>query len=178
LHRLWDRRILQRLQRLPAWRAARCIAFYHAADGEVDPRMLAAKARQSGKMVVLPRLHHHTPFWMDFVPCGAGTALKRNRFGIAEPVGRVLQPIWRIDLVLMPLVGFDRHGGRLGMGSGYYDRRFAFKRHRSTLPPRLLGLAYGFQEIAQLPARPWDIPRSGVVTEQGWIRCHPRRGNP
>lgn len=178
LHRLWDRRILQRLQRLPAWRAARCIALYHAADGEVDPWMLAARARQSGKTVVLPRLHHHTPFWMDFVPCGAGTVLKRNRFGIAEPVGRVLRPIWRIDLVLMPLVGFDRHGGRLGMGSGYYDRRFAFKRHRPALPPRLLGLAYGFQEIAQLPARPWDIPLSDVVTEQGLIRCHPRRGNP
>lgn len=178
LHRLWDRRILQRLQRLPAWRAARCVAFYHAADGEVDSRPLMANAWQSGKTVVLPRLHRHTPFWMDFVPCGAGTVLKRNRFGIAEPVGRVLQPIRRIDLVLMPLVGFDRQGGRLGMGSGYYDRRFAFKRRRPALPPRLLGLAYGFQEIAQLPARPWDIPLSGVVTEQGWIRCHPRRGNP
>lgn len=178
LHRLWDRRILQRLQRLPVWRAARCIALYHAADGEVDPRMLATKARQSGKIVVLPRLHHHAPFRMDFVPCGAGTTLKRNRFGIAEPVGCVLKSVMQIDLVLMPLVGFDRHGGRLGMGSGYYDRRFAFKRHRPALPPRLLGLAYGFQEVTRLPARPWDIPLAGVITERGWIRCHPRRGNP
>jgi len=176
LHRQWDLRILQRLAHLPVWRAARCIALYEAADGEVDPRPLIDWARRWGKTIVLPRLHPRAAFWMDFVPCQAGTTMKRNRFGIAEPVGRVLRPVLRIDLVLLPLVGFDRHGGRLGMGGGYYDRRFAHRHRRPALPPRLLGLAYGFQEIGQLPRRPWDVPLSGVITERGWIRCHPCRG--
>ncbi|MDY6955730.1 MAG: 5-formyltetrahydrofolate cyclo-ligase [Pseudomonadota bacterium] len=169
--RQWSQRILKRLTSLPMWRAARCVALYQAADGEVDTSALIPMAIRQGKKVTLPRLHRHTPFWMDFIPYRPGIPLKRNRFGIAEPVGRVLHPAARIDLVLMPLVGFDRRGHRLGMGSGYYDRRFAFTRRRAGLPPRLCGLAYGFQAVPALDSAPWDIPLRSVITEQGWIRC-------
>jgi 5-formyltetrahydrofolate cyclo-ligase len=169
--RQWSRRILKRLTSLPMWRTARYVALYQAADGEVDTSALIPVAIRQGKKVTLPRLHPHAPFRMDFIPYRPGTAIKRNRFGIAEPVGRVLHPATRIDLVLMPLVGFDHRGHRLGMGSGYYDRRFAFTRRRAGLPPRLCGLAYSFQQVPTLDSAPWDIPLRSVITEQGWIRC-------
>ena len=171
LHRQWDRRILARLVRLPAWRAARTVALYLPSDGEVDPRGLILCAQRSGKTIVLPRLHRHRPFGMDFVIYRPGRALRHNRFGISEPcAGPVCTPLG-IDLVIMPLVGFDPHGNRLGMGSGYYDRRFAFTRRRSGLRPRLIGLAYGFQRVQVLDAQPWDVPLHGVVTERGWRRA-------
>lgn len=168
--REWSRRIVRHLAALPAWRAARTIALYHAADGEVDPGALLLLAARQGRTVLLPRLRRHPAFRMEFAPHPPGGPLGRNRFGIAEPLGRVRYPASRIDLVLMPLVGFDDRGNRLGMGSGYYDRRFAFALRRPGLPPRLVGLAYGFQAVPALEARPWDVPLRGIVTERGWIR--------
>jgi 5-formyltetrahydrofolate cyclo-ligase len=70
--------------------------------------------------------------------------------------------------VLAPLVAFDRSGNRLGMGGGYYDRSFAYLRHRvHWRRPRLIGYAYGFQEVQALERAHWDVPLSGVVTELG-----------
>ncbi len=72
-----------------------------------------------------------------------------------------------LDLILMPLVGFDLQGNRLGMGGGFYDRSLAFLRYRLYWKrPRLLGLAYDFQQVDILTADPWDIPMQAVVTDQ------------
>ncbi|HMM44266.1 MAG TPA: 5-formyltetrahydrofolate cyclo-ligase [Candidatus Macondimonas sp.] len=173
LHRQLDRRILARLGSLPVWRAARTVALYLPADGEVDPRALIMLADRLGKTIVLPRLHRQKPFRMDFVVYRPGRALQRNRFGIPEPCGPVVRAPVCIDLVILPLVGFDRRGNRLGMGSGYYDRRFAFVRRRAGLRPKLIGLAYEFQCVPALDAQPWDVPLHGVVTERGWRRARP-----
>lgn len=70
-------------------------------------------------------------------------------------------------------MGFDRDGNRLGMGGGYYDTTFEFLAGRSRWhKPRLLGLAYGFQEVDALPHEPWDVPLTAIVTEAGLIRPH------
>lgn len=169
-HRQWDRRIVRRLADLPAWRAARSVALYLPADGEVDPHALIILAHRLGKAIVLPRLDRKRPFRMDFAVYRPGRALQRNRFGIPEPCGRAVRAPVGIDLVILPLVGFDRRGNRLGMGSGYYDRRLAFTRRRTGLRPRLIGLAYDFQSVPTLDAQPWDVPLHGVVTERGWRR--------
>ena len=72
-----------------------------------------------------------------------------------------------LDLVLMPLVGFDARGNRLGMGAGFYDRQFAFLRHRRAWRrPLLLGVAFEAQRIARLAEAPHDVPLWGVVTER------------
>ena len=97
--------------------------------------------------------------------------LTPNRFGILEPTleGNRLIPARNLDLVLVPLVAFDRTGKRLGMGKGYYDQTFAFLKQENTRKmPHLIGLAYGFQEIADLPMDDWDIPLYGIATEQGF----------
>ena len=73
---------------------------------------------------------------------------------------------WRLDLVLVPLVGFDPQGNRLGMGGGFYDRTFAYRgRRKHTSRPCLIGLAHECQRVEHLPCAGWDIPLDGVITD-------------
>src|SRR5690606_40461575 len=65
----------------------------------------------------------------------------------------------------LPLVAFDARGNRLGMGGGFYDRTFARAPRARTLRPRLVGLAHHFQQVASLPAEPWDIPLDAIATD-------------
>jgi len=145
------------------------IAGYLACDGEMDPAPLLERALAIGKQVYLPVLTGHPPAHLAFAPYHPGMALKPNRFGIPEPetsTERWVSP-HLLDLVLTPLVAFDAAGARVGMGGGFYDRTFAFRRHPGHLPkPRLLGLAYELQKVAALTPQPWDVPLDGVATEQ------------
>ncbi|MFW5454503.1 5-formyltetrahydrofolate cyclo-ligase [Thioalkalivibrio sulfidiphilus] len=159
----------------PLFNRARRIAVYMPNRGEVDPGLVIAAARARHKQLYLPVLDPGHPHRLWFLPWEARTRLQANRFGIPEPVmtrGRRLSPR-HLDLVLTPLVGFDRDGNRLGMGGGYYDTTFEFLAGRSHWhKPRLLGLAYGFQEVDALPHEPWDVPLTAIVTEAGLIRPH------
>jgi len=70
--------------------------------------------------------------------------------------------------VFLPLVGFDRHGIRLGMGGGYYDRAFAFRRLRSVWhAPLLVGIGYALQEVERIVPAAHDVPLDLVITERG-----------
>jgi 5-formyltetrahydrofolate cyclo-ligase len=73
------------------------------------------------------------------------------------------------DLVLVPLLAFDRTGARLGYGQGHYDRTLAALRARR--PVSAIGLAFAAQEVACLPAEPHDIPLDGIVTETAYIEA-------
>lgn len=151
---------------------ARRIALYLPNDGEMSTELLMTQAWAMGKSVYLPVLSHLRQDHLLFAPYGAGDTLRNNRFGIPEPVVSLRQMIDlnSLDLVLMPLVAFDGQGNRLGMGGGFYDRSFAFLRHRRYwLKPHLVGMAYGFQRVDALAQQPWDVPMRGVVTEKGFM---------
>lgn len=110
-----------------------------------------------------------------FAPWRAGDALGNNRYGIPEPLltaDACLAPE-AMQAVIVPVVGFTRNGRRLGMGGGYYDTSFAFRKARPA-PPLLIGVAYACQEIEALDAQDWDVPLDAVVTEQAWIDCSTR----
>ncbi|MGA9423336.1 MAG: 5-formyltetrahydrofolate cyclo-ligase, partial [Rhodanobacteraceae bacterium] len=79
-----------------------------------------------------------------------------------------------LDVVLVPLVAFDRHGHRLGFGGGYYDRAFAFL-HGRDMPgsPLLIGIAYAMQELPRIEASAWDVRLDYVATENELIECRP-----
>lgn len=98
-------------------------------------------------------------------------AVTRNRYGIIEPhAKRLLNARW-LDVLMVPLVGFDSQGHRLGMGGGYYDATLAFMRHRKIWRhPYLIGLAFECQRIRQIPTESWDIRLNAVLTEKGFTR--------
>ena len=98
--------------------------------------------------------------------------LRTNRLGIAEPAGDVTVGARWLDIVFLPLTGFDRAGVRLGSGGGFYDRAFAFRRWRRFWhAPRLIGLGYAFQELPHLQSAAHDVLMDAVVTEEGMKRC-------
>jgi len=147
------------------------IALYLAVDGELDAAALIQRCWRSGKSVYLPVLSTDRHAHLDFVRYQAHSRLQPNRFGILEPVAapgdRV--PARALDLVMTPLVAFDADGNRLGMGGGYYDRTFAYLRHRvHWKKPRLIGFAYAFQQLPAVGREHWDVPLDGVVTENGY----------
>ncbi len=159
--------LTQLLSQHPLFTTSQHIAAYIANDGEVDATALIQLAYQLGKSCYLPVVNDGST--LTFVAYQPGDHLAPNRFKIPEPkleIAKIIAPAM-IDLVLVPLVGFDLQGNRLGMGAGYYDRTFAFlKTQRSLSKARLVGLAYDFQKIAALAAESWDVPLTAVATEQ------------
>lgn len=159
-------KLLIKLARNPLFRRAQKIAFYWPSDGEISPLPLMRHALRQNKRCYLPLVSSQT-FTMTFRRYRRGDRLRRNRFGIPEPVNTPALPAHALDVVLMPLVGFDRNGNRLGMGGGFYDRAFARLRHRR---PLRIGLAHSLQQVTQLESAPWDIPLHGICTEKTFLR--------
>lgn len=140
------------------------VAGYWAVDGEVP--LLALLAAPCDFVYCLPVLQPGKR--LRFAPWRSGDPLVQNRFGIPEPdlePGSLIDPEL-LDHVLLPLLGFDARGHRLGTGGGYYDRSFAF-RHGNARSPRLVGIGYACQEVDALPAADWDVPLDLIVTERG-----------
>jgi 5-formyltetrahydrofolate cyclo-ligase len=150
------------------FRTSRRVAAYFSADGEIDPAPILARARAMGKRCYLPVLSRLSWDRLWFAPAASGTQLRPNRFGILEPVvtARELVRAPELDLILLPLVGFDAAGNRLGMGGGFYDKSLAYLGTRTHWrKPHLVGLAYECQRVARLPAAAWDIPLTAIATE-------------
>ncbi len=144
---------------------ARRIAAFAAADGEPDLSALLLRLHQMGKTLALPVVAARGQ--MSFYRHQPGEQGATNRYGILEPALDAAAIDTRsIQVVLTPMVAFDRHGNRLGMGAGYYDRHFAPLPRR--LRPRLVGIAYDLQHADDLCAEPWDVALDAVVTESGW----------
>ena len=150
----------------PVYQQADSIAVYHAIERECSLQVLVNHAWTAGKQVFLPILHREL---LEFGRWTEQTCLQKNRYGIDEPTSSESMKADKLDLVLAPLVAFDQHGTRIGMGGGYYDRTFAFLAERArSAGSRLVGVAYEFQRTALPDPRPWDIPLDAVVTEMGW----------
>ncbi|WP_312937423.1 5-formyltetrahydrofolate cyclo-ligase [Stutzerimonas nitrititolerans] len=169
--RLAAQKLRRQLVHHPLFRRARHIAFYLPNDGEIDPRPLLRAAQKMGKATYLPLLKSWPRTRMVFQRIEPGERLRPNRFGIDEPrVSTARQrPVWALDLILMPLVGFDEHGGRLGMGGGFYDRSLAYRSMRKkSHKPTLLGLAHECQKVDRLTLASWDVTLHATVTEENW----------
>lgn len=162
---------LRQLMQYPKFIRSQHFGLYLANDGELDPAPIAQQLWKMNKFCYLPVLHPSRPRELWFVRYTPDTPLKPNRFDIGEPDpfrNQRLQAKF-LDMVLLPLVGFDRNGGRLGMGGGFYDKTFAFKKDKPEGKPYLIGLAHSIQEVPALGLADWDIPLSGVATEHELI---------
>ncbi|MCR8922179.1 5-formyltetrahydrofolate cyclo-ligase [Dasania sp. GY-MA-18] len=162
---LASQQLAELISHSPYYRTAQHIALYLANDGEIDPQYILENAVAAGKHCYLPVLCPNNS--LRFSRYRPGDKLTLNRYAIPEPSHPDYIPVAALDLVLMPLVGFDRSGGRLGMGGGFYDRTFAWlQQSSSTEHPKLLGLAHHCQEVATLELASWDIPLSAVATDK------------
>ena len=146
------------------------LALYSPLPDELDTAPLVQLALRHRCRIYLPRITDRRARRMQFIE--AGGAMRRNHLGILEPLRARSLPVRCLDLVFVPLVGFDATGMRLGMGAGYYDRAFAFLRQRTRwFHPRLIGLAYSLQQVAHIEGAPHDVRLHGVITEKGPIKC-------
>jgi 5-formyltetrahydrofolate cyclo-ligase len=147
------------------------VALYASLPDELDTGELISLARRRGWTLYLPRIdHRRRGRRMQFVRLESRR--RTNRLGIQEPQGSHTLSPRRLDIVFLPLVGFDAHGVRLGAGGGYYDRAFAFRRwRRAWHAPRLIGIAYSFQQVERITPAAHDVLLDAVVTEKGMLRC-------
>jgi len=169
--------VYQRIVTGRLFNRSRRLAFYFASDGELDPLAILLRARQMGKHCYLPVLSAHRPDKVSFAPFGVDDDLLPNRWGILEPdhlTRRLVKP-YSLDLVFVPLVGFDADCNRMGMGKGFYDRTFAYRQRLGFQRPRLVGLAYENQRVECLPVNDWDVPLDAIVTEAAIYQRHGSR---
>ena len=167
------RNLYRQLAQHPLYRRARHVALYLPANGEIDPRPLLREAQRRGKRTYLPVLNAWPREKMVFQRLRPGERLRKNRFRILEPRANAAQQrkTWALDLVMLPLVGFDECGGRLGMGGGFYDRSLAYLARRKTWrSPSLIGLAHECQKVDRLELAAWDVPLQATVTDRRWYR--------
>jgi len=136
------------------------VAGYWPIREELDCKPLLVKLVDSHQPVCLPVVQGpNLP--LDFRLWEEGAALYPSGFGTLAP--SELAPAVTPDVVVMPLLGFDSRGTRLGYGGGYYDRTLAGMKTR----PRLVGYAYSAQELPAIPRAPHDLPLDAIVTERG-----------
>jgi 5-formyltetrahydrofolate cyclo-ligase len=148
-----------------AYRQARCVGLYSPLLNEVHTEQVARQCLADGKRLAYPRVRGET---LQFVEVATLTTLEPGAFGILEPTGESLVSLAELELLVLPGVGFDLAGNRLGFGKGYYDRALA------AAPPTLqrVGFGYEFQVVEQLPVAGHDCRLELLVTEQRML-CFP-----
>lgn len=160
-----ERRALRQLLRSRLLAGARHVALYLSMASEFDTQSLRVALAKRGKRLYAPRVRRSGP--LQFVRLGAGR-LRRHAHGMPQPPPGPSRPLRRLDLLLMPLLGYDDAGRRLGQGGGYYDRTLA--RLGAARRPLRIGLAYAGQYIDTLPVEDHDQPLHAVLTERGLRR--------
>jgi 5-formyltetrahydrofolate cyclo-ligase len=160
-----ERLICSHLARAGWFRPGLAVGLYRSRDSEVDTAPLLALARARGCRVYVPRIIDFVHHRMLLVHDG-GERRVMNRYRIFEPRGGQYRPATAFPLILMPLVGFDGAGDRLGNGAGFYDRFVANRRDRRG-KPLLVGIAFESQRVDSLPAAAHDVPLDAVITERG-----------
>ena len=160
------RKLLYQCQKNAFFRNAKHIAIFLPNDGEIETTDTINFLLSQGYLVYLPKLAGEK---LKFVKMGK--FFRKNRFGIEEPIFSPLLGAHRMDVILMPLVGFDKHKNRLGMGGGFYDKTLSFhNKLKKFRVPKLFGLAFDSQEVDRLTSQPWDVKVDGIVTPSRFIK--------
>ena len=157
--------IVERFVALPEVAVARTVMAFWTFGSEVPMDPLMSRLVEAGVTVALPRIVGGDLEARSWRP---GEPLSRTHFGAREPEGgRIVEP-GEIDVVATPGVAFDRGGGRVGYGGGFYDRFLALT------PALRAAVAFGVQLVdGPLPGAAFDLPVHVIVTEDETIRCPP-----
>ena len=158
-------RLLEQFQAFHRSHSVTRIGAFIANDGEINPHLIIKYCWSTNIDVALPVLDPNKQGHLLFVDYSPNCPMHVNQYGIPEPVltDNNQVNLSSISHLLMPLVGFDPNGHRLGMGGGYYDRTLA---QQGTSGPQLVGVAHEEQMCESLPVEPWDIPLQYILTSQ------------
>jgi len=153
-------------------RPSAIVAGYLPIGDEIDPRPLLRRLHALGHAITLPRIvRSHAP--LSFRAWEEGDALEDGPFGTLQPAdaAATLVP----EVLILPMVAFDRRGFRLGYGGGYYDRTLAVLRSRRAVTA--IGIAYAAQEVPVVPRDRHDQKLDWVVTECEAIQIKTKKEN-
>ena len=157
--------LAERILVLDEYQQAQRVATYFAVNGEIGLKPVIDDALAQGKQVYLPNLDQHA---LRFSPYFHAQKMRINKFHLPEPdvdECEMLSPD-ELDLVLAPLVVFDANRNRIGMGGGFYDRSFAFRKNPEHKVPVLIGVAHELQKVDQIVPQEWDVRLDMIITDQ------------
>ena len=164
--------VLDSLESLPEFMTDAKVAGYWAVRGELPLNLAVASLTRREQQYFLPVLGQARQ--LRFAEYREGARLQGNRFGIPEPEvpTEALQTAGDMDVILLPLLAFDRKGHRLGTGGGWSDSSLAFLGNEPRpARPLLVGIGYGFQEVEAVSIEPWDVDLDYVATDAELIAC-------
>ncbi|WCJ58784.1 5-formyltetrahydrofolate cyclo-ligase [Fontisphaera persica] len=184
----WRRRMRERLRQVPAaerarasaalvevlaaqplWQAAKTVLLYSALPDELEVSALLAAALAQGKRVGLPAFDVATGGYKPREVRDLGRDLAPGRYGILEPGPETVEiSLKLLDLVVVPALGFNQDGVRLGRGAGYYDRMLA------GFAGQKWGVGYAWQVGLDFPGEPQDVAMEAVATPSGLQPMHGR----
>jgi 5-formyltetrahydrofolate cyclo-ligase len=145
---------------------AESIGCYLSMNEEVNTKFLIEVIQKSGKSLFLPKIQPDAT--INFIQANKDTKYSSNQYGIKEPLDNKGYDIKKIDLIIVPLVAFDSKGNRIGMGGGYYDKKFQYLNH-NDIKPILIGIAFDCQQFKKIQSDKWDVSLRCVFTESGCI---------
>lgn len=153
-----------RVRASPLWQTARAVLLFFPLPSEPDISLLLDDALASGKLLALPRFSATTNAYEAVQVRDLARELVTGPFGVREPTADCpLAPMNRLDFALVPGLGFDARGHRLGRGKGHYDHLLA------GFTGMKIGVAFDFQIVTEVPAEPHDIVLDAVVTPTRWV---------
>ena len=159
------KKICNTIQNLPQYQQAQNIALYYAIPGEISLYSIWHAALRIKKSCYFPVLTNDKN--LLFLQANLTTIMHTNCYNIMEPDKSSNSiELQNLDIIFLPLLAFDTHGTRLGMGSGYYDQTLS-KNHKALL----IGVAYDFQLQPDIIPNTWDIPLNIIITPNNiyWI---------
>jgi len=164
-----SRAAADRLFQTPEYQRAEIMMIYLSLPHEVDTTPIVLQAWKDRKKVVAPQVSWESRQMIPLEIRNLDEDIASNRLGIREPIRGLPIPIELIDLVIVPGLGFDPFGNRLGRGRGFYDR-FLGKPEFAGIP---CGLALEEQVVDSIPGGPHDMKVRLLVTDQATRRFDP-----
>ncbi len=162
---------LQQLESLSEFALARNIAAYWSMSSELNTHGFIEKWAQE-KNIFLPLVDGHR---MDFVRFEDRENMLENRFGIAEPRRKNDTETPIFDIMIVPALGYDKCGHRLGHGGGFYDRYFEEQTRKESLPRLKIGVCLDIQVLENIPKESFDVDLDIVITPTNVIICNNHR---
>ena len=137
--------------------SGRILGGYYPYNYEIDILQILEKFEKKKFIITLPKIMKNSQ--MDFFQWSKNDPLSINKFGIPEPISKVVK---YPDVLLVPLIAFDKNFNRIGYGGGFYDRYIKkIKKRKKVLT---IGFAYSFQKLKKIPTNKYDIKLDFIIT--------------